>query len=329
MANQPDVGDLHVNALLTNMSIGYMQDEGNFIADRVFPVLMVDKQTDVYARYNKDAWFRDQGERMRRAPGTKAGRTGWTVDTTGTYRCENEAIGVPIPDELRGNADAVYQLDADATRLVTMQQLIRRERLWASRVMTTGVWTTDKAGGSDFTKWSDYGASDPFGDMENWKNTIRLLIGRYPNKLIMGELVWRRLKHHPDFLDRIKGGATTGNPALVTKEMLARFLEVDEILVELATYNTANEKVPAATATLQDVFSDSLLLAFTTPSPSLMMPTAGYTFVWRPLVNGGAIQFIRKYREDPEKQDVIEAFSYFDHRITAPDAGLYASDVVD
>jgi hypothetical protein len=305
------------------MSVAYYQDEGNFIADKVFPVLMVDKQTDIYARYNKDAWYRDQGERMRRAPGTIAARSGWTIDSNDSYRCLNEAIGTEIPDELRSNADMVYNLDADATRFVTNAQLIRRERLFASNFMATGKWTTDKTGASDFTKWSDYANSDPFGDMETFRNTMRLLIGRMPNKLVMGYTVWKTLKHHPDFIDRIKGGATTGSPALFTKEMLAAWWEIDEILIEMALYNTAAEKPDGSGATLTDVFSNSALLLYVPNAPSLLTPAAGYTFVWKPLTNGGAIQYIRKYRDDPAKKDVVEAYSYFTHKMTAPDAGLF------
>lgn len=326
MANSPDTADLHVNGLLTNLSIGYMQDEENFIADKVFPTVMVDKQSDLYAVYNKDAWFRDHGARMRRAPGDRAALTGWTVDPNNSYKCLNEAIGTMIPDELRWNADSVYNLDADAVRLVTNAQLIRRERMFVNDFMTTGVWTTDYTGGTNFTKWNDYAASDPFGDIENWKNAMRVLIGRMPNKLVIGELVWRRLKHHPDLLDRIKGGATTGNPALLTRQMVASWFEIEEILVEMATYNSAEE---GSAVSLADVFTDKGLLIYVPKSPSMLTPAAGYTFVWRPAVNGSAIQYIRKYREDTHKRDVVESFSYFDQVKTAADAGIYLADMVD
>lgn len=323
--SQPDVGDLHVDALLTTMSIAYMQDEDNFIADKVFPFIFVDKQTDLYPRYNKEAWYRDQGERMRRAPGTKAARTGWTIDTNESYRCQNEAIGTTIPDEVRGNHDAVYNLDADATRLVTIQQMIRRERLWAERYMSTGKWTTNKAGTTDFTKWSDYGNSDPFKDFETYRNTMRLLIGRFPNTVVMGYDVWRYLKHHPDFLDRIKGGATTGNPAMLTQSQFSAFIEIPRILMPTSVYNTQAEPL---TAVLADIVGDDVLMVYTPAAASLLTPAAGYTFVWRPLTNGNAPQYIRRYREDPEKQDVIESWSYIDQVITAPDAGVLLKDCV-
>jgi hypothetical protein len=326
MANQPDVGDVHVNALLTNLSVAYLQDESTFIADNVFPTIMVDKQSDVYAKYDKGAWYRDHGDRMLRAPGTRAGRTGYTVDMSSTYRTINYAIGTGIPDELRYNADAVFQLDSDATRLVTGLQLIRRERAFVADFMKTGVWTTDKTGGSSFTKFSDYANSDPFSIIDDYIQLVRVLIGRKPNKLVMGELVWRRLKHHPDFLDRIKGGATPGQPAIMTKALFSQWFEGLEILVGESVYNNADE---GSADNLETIWSDDMLLLYTPSAPSLLTPAAGYTFVWRPAVNGGAIQFIRKYREDPEKQDVVEAHSYFDQAVCAPDAGLFFSDAVD
>lgn len=326
MANQPDVGDVHVNSLLTGMSIAYYQEEQNFIADEVFPLIGVDHQTDLYPVYGHDAWFRDHGDRMRRAPGTKAARTGWDFAEPQTFRCLNEAIGTAIPDELRANADANFNLDADATRLVTNSQLIRRERMFFNDFMKTGVWTTDKSGGSDFVKWSDYANSDPFGDIDTYRNTMRGLIGREPNKMIMGELAWRRLKQHPDFLDRIKGGATPGNPALMTLTQLAGFIEIPRILISKAMYNTAAE---GQTPVLADIASnDDVLLLYAPDSPSIMSPAAGYTFYWKPM-SGGGIQYIRKYREEPERQDVIESYSYFDQVVTAPNAGIFLNDTVD
>jgi hypothetical protein len=34
---QPTQSQVHVDAVLTNISVGYMQDAANFIADKVFP----------------------------------------------------------------------------------------------------------------------------------------------------------------------------------------------------------------------------------------------------------------------------------------------------
>ena len=36
---RPDSGDVHIDTLLTNMSVGYLNAE--YIADRLFPIVMV------------------------------------------------------------------------------------------------------------------------------------------------------------------------------------------------------------------------------------------------------------------------------------------------
>ena len=45
---QPNVNNVHIDAILTNISVAYMQKSENFIADKVFPVVTVDKKSDKY-----------------------------------------------------------------------------------------------------------------------------------------------------------------------------------------------------------------------------------------------------------------------------------------
>src|SRR3990167_7153444 len=113
---QPDIGDLHVNALLTQLSIAHMNKEEHYVADKVFPLVPVEKQSDVYAVYQRGDFFQgsESAQAMNhllRAPGTRAPVAGYAVDVTNSFRCDNFAIGVEIPDELRPNADAVFNLD--------------------------------------------------------------------------------------------------------------------------------------------------------------------------------------------------------------------------
>lgn len=327
---QPDVGDVHVNALLTNVSIAHMNAEEHYVADGVFPLVPVEKQSDVYAVYQRGDFFQgsEDAQAMRgllRAPGTRAPVAGYAIDTSNSYRCDNFAIGVEVPDELRGNADAVFDLDREATILATQIQLIRRERAFSADFMTTGVWGTDVVGTTNFVKWSDYGGSDPFTDLEDALDSVEGKTGRRPNKLVMGAIVWRRLKHHPDLVDRIKGGATTGNPAIVQRQLLAQILEIDEILIGRASYRSSAE---GASLTMARIMDDDALLLYVTPTPGLMNPTAGISFYWRPLT-GGAVQFMRKYRMEPERKDVLEAHSYVDQKVTESQSGYFFSDAVD
>jgi hypothetical protein len=329
--DQPDAGDVHVNALLSNISIATMNDMKNFIADRAFPLVPVDKQTDLVPLYDDGYFMADEGNLMLRAPGTNAVTTGYKVSNT-PFRCDNWAIGKEIPDEVRQNADGPYlQMDMDATNLVTQIQMIRRERAFASDFMKTSVWGTDRTGQStaDSTHvvfWSDYGLSDPIGDLRAAIRAVLLATGMEPNKLILGRLAWDRIADHPDFLDRVNAGQTPGGPATVGPSLLAALLGIDEVLIMNAVYRSSNEGAAVTTAF---VVSDSALLVYTPNSPSLMTPSAGYTFFWKSAVNGAnSPQFIRKVREDRPKLDIIEAYSYWDQVVTKAGAGYFFSAVV-
>jgi hypothetical protein len=81
----PTAGDVHVNHFLSDLSVAYIQKQSSFIADKVFPVVPVEHQSDRYPVYNKDDWFRDEAQ--ERAPGTESAGGGYEVDTKPTFYC--------------------------------------------------------------------------------------------------------------------------------------------------------------------------------------------------------------------------------------------------
>ena len=71
---QPTANQVHINRPLTNISVAYIQDDTHFIAGKVFPEIPVDKKSDLYFRYKKEDWFRD--EARPRADGTESAGSG-------------------------------------------------------------------------------------------------------------------------------------------------------------------------------------------------------------------------------------------------------------
>ena len=70
----PGRADVHVDRPLTNLSIAFRQSADAFVADRVFPVVPVSKQTDSFFTIPRGAFLRDQME--KKAPGAGAKATG-------------------------------------------------------------------------------------------------------------------------------------------------------------------------------------------------------------------------------------------------------------
>jgi len=318
VAGQPTPQDLHVNALLTNLSIAYMNK--SYIADQIFPIVRVNKQSDIIPKYNQSFWFRDDAH--VRAPGTRSEGGGYTVDASATYFCNRWSRRFEIPDELRRNADAPWDLDNDATRFVTDKTMMRREVKFAADAFATGKWTTDKTGGTDFTLWSNYGASTPDVDIDTYKDTVEALVGVEPNKLVVGKQVHLQLKNHPSLVDRIK----YTQRAQLTPDLIASLLELEQYLVGRSIYTTTVEGTAEASVSYTRIWGKNGLLVYVPPTPSLLTPAAGYTFVWQLVAN--AIQYIKRMRDEEKEIDIIEANSFFDQKITAASAGLFLSSAV-
>lgn len=308
---QPTQSDVHVDAILTNISVAYFNNEQNYIASRVFPNIPVEKQSDKYFIYTKADWFRDEAE--KRADSTPSVGSGFTVSTT-SYFCDVYAIHKDIGDQFRMNADAPIQPDAEATRFVTQRLMLRLEKQWATEFFATSVWGTDI---TLTNKWSDYVNSDPISDIETGKEAILSSTGYMPNTLVMGYQVFRQLQHHPDIIDRFKYTSSQ----VITEEILARLFGVDRILVARTIQNTGLE---GETAAYSFVHGKHALLCHVAPTPGLLTPSAGYTFTWRGISGGlGQPIAMRRFRQEEIKSDRIEGEIAFDNKVVATDLGYF------
>lgn len=326
---KPTPSSVHVNAPLTNMSVAYMQSASAFIARRAFPVVPVQKQSDRYYVYSQADFYRNQMQ--KRAPGAPAAETGYSVDNTPTYYCDVFGLTHPIPDETRANSDSVLSPDMDGTDFLTLQGLIKEEVSFATDFLTTSVWGTDitgsatPSGATQALQWDD-DSSRPLTDVTTGSQTIHQNTGYRPNKLILGRQVYNALRNHPDILDRVKYGQTAGAPAMVTPNLLAQLMELDEVLIMDAVYNTAKE---GQTASYSFIGGKVALLLYTPPRPALRTPSAGYTFVWSGLTDlNNQGQVIYRRRDDKKHADEIEIGSAWDQNKVAAALGYFFTSIV-
>lgn len=332
MPFQPSQSSVHVNRPLTNISLAMLQDPGAFAALRAFHNIGVDKQSDVYYKYDRGYWNRS--EVKQRAPATEVATAGWTVDATNTYLCKEFGLGKDIPDPVRANADAPLRLDSEATTFLTQQMLIFKEKEFARQYLTTGVWWRDEVGvaanptAQQFIKWNDYTNSDPIANVREWKREMLQNTGQEPKVLMLGRDVYDVLLDHPDIVDRIKYGQQPGSNSIVTRAILAALFELDEIIVSNAIENTANEG--AANVHSFIVGAGRGLLLYRPASPGLMTPAPGYHFSWRGL--DGAFNdlgtTISRFRMDLKKADRIEIASAFDMKLVSGELATYISAAV-
>lgn len=321
--------DLHVNRPLTNISIGYVQDESMFVSDRIFPRIPVQKQSDLFTVYPAGDWNRD--EMKIRAPATETAGGGYDIDRK-PYYCPVWGVHRDVDDQMRANQDEPINIDAEATRWVTRKGLIRREVEFATKFFSPGVWNTvltgvaAAPGANQFLQWND-AASEPTKVVQAAKDAALLRTGIMPNVLLLGHMTYSGLRENDSIIDRIKYGQTPGAPAKVTREALAALFEVDRIEVMSSIVNTAKEGAAQSNAFIGS--PKGALLVHAASSPGLLTPSAGYTFVWSGY--NGASDYgsrIMRFRMENIRSDRIEIDMAFTHEKVADDLGTYFADAV-
>lgn len=317
---QPTASDVHVDQILTNISVAYMNEPNSFVASKVFPQVPVQKQSNKYYTYTKADWFRD--EARLRADATESAGSGYGLSTS-TYSCDVYAMHKDIGDQVRANTDSPLDPDRDATQFITQRLLLRQEIQWVTDYFTTSVWGTDSTPAS---LWSDYTSSDPISDIETGKRTILVNTGYVPNTLVCSYDVWIKLKNHPDMIDRIKYSASAANPAVSSESAVAQVLGVERLLVASAIKNSA---VESETASYGFTHGKSALLCYVSPSPGILSPSAGYQFVWQG-VSGGLGQNIgiSRMRLEHLKADRIEGQTAWDNKVVGSDLGYFFNGAV-
>ena len=322
---QPTQSQVHVDAILTNISVAYLQRAENFIADKVFPVVPVDKQSDKYFVYTKNDWLRD--EARVRADGTESVGSGYNI-TTDTYYADVFAIHKDIGDQTRANADAPINVDREAAEFVTHRLLTRREIQFVNDFMTTSKWATDVTGVAaspttgQTVQWSDYTNSDPIEDIEAGKAQILSTTGMEANTLVLGYDVFRKLKNHPDLVDRIKYTSSQ----TITEDMLARMFDIERVLVSKSVKATNAE---GATAAYSFTTGKTALLCHVAPSPGILTPSAGYTFSWTGVSQGMGLTIgTSSFRLESLRATRVEAELAFDNKVVASDLGYFWNTIV-
>ncbi|MDE2096236.1 MAG: hypothetical protein KGL39_03255 [Patescibacteria group bacterium] len=323
MPYQPDVRDVHIDAALTNFSIAYMQDAGNFVAADVFPIVPVDHKSDKYFTFAKDTFMR-RGGRVS-SFGQEAPRGGLNVSND-NYSTETWRWAFDLLPDVRANADPAVNMDQVGSNFVMNGLLVEREIQWGTKFFTTGVWATDDIGGTGFAQWDDPANSDPITDISNARKTILSSTGFLPNTLTVGFSVHEALKRHPLIVDRFKYTSSDS----ITAQMLARLFEVDRYLVCKSVQATNQEGEAITTAF---ILGNHALLSYAAPAPSLMAHSAGYTFVWSRLTginNLGVATFrypmphLGVTAEGTVER--IEGQYAYTHKVTGSDLGYFFSN---
>ncbi len=316
----PTAMQVHVSQPLSNIAEKFYLQEDVFVADKVFPIVSVQKLTDRIARYCRKDWFNTTSVRPR-APGAKSQGVGFHVDLATEYLCREYATNFRLPDEVRANADAPLNLEVDAIQVITQRLKIKREEMWAAAAFVAGAWAN--AGVYNAGAWN-LAASTPIVDVGNAQIQMALSTGFQPNTLVVNKQVFYQLRRNPSIVAvyRNLGAAVP----MLTTQQVADALGVERLLVAKGVQDVGPMQGQWDGRWL---LGNHALLCYTAPAPSTLMPSAGYTFSYTGANHTGTNIQIERYRgEEDSKTDIFVGNIHFDVQIVEPDLGVFFANAV-
>jgi hypothetical protein len=318
--------NVHIDQPLSNLTLAYVQEQTNFIADKVFPTVGVQKQSDKYYIYDR-ANMNRAGDVQKLAPRTEVNRIGQSISND-SYFADVYGLGMDFDEQTLSNEDAMLDIrSAGATTLVN-RLLIHREEQFAASFFAAGIWGTDA---TPSNLWSDYTNSTPIRDVTTARRTMQLKSGGFkPNTMVIGKEVRDILINHPDILARLNGGATVTNTALITDAKLAEIFEVENFYVMEAVKNTGAEGLAESNAFIG---GKNALLVHTPRTAGLMTPAAGLTFAWNNIQGVSNLGVtVESFSDDAlKRQQVAEHIQVkmsYDMKVVGADLGYFFNSVI-
>ena len=317
---------VHLDQPLTNLTLAFAQDQSNFIADKVFPVVGVERQSDKFYIYDRDNMNRT-GDVKALAPRTEVNRIGMSISNS-SYYTDVFGLGMDFDQQTLANEDAALDIRSAGAQTLATRLMIHREEQFAANFFAASIW------GSETTPsnlWSDYTNSTPIQDVTTARRTMQLKSGGFkPNCMVVGKEVRDILINHPKILARLNGGATVANTALITDAKLAEIFEVESFYVMEAVKNDSVEGVAESNSFIGGKHA---LLVHGPKGAGLMTPAAGLTFAWNnvPGANNLGIT-VESFSDDAlKRQQVAEHIQVkmaYDMQVTGADLGYFFDTVV-
>jgi hypothetical protein len=285
--------DVHADKYLTNVSIGFKNEEANYIAEQVVPIIPVGNETDRYATYTQADFARREAKII--ADGDPSPRGGFAT-SYGTYSCDEHAIAMALGPRTLSNSDSVFRLETTAAEWVADQLLIEREYQVASTIFNASNFTNTAAIG---VQWQLANATPIDDIMAGMDKVEDQATGRSANTIVMGVECWRKFVRNSQVLAFLFGTGYSG-PMIVTPTLFENFLSgyvarPVKLHVGRAVYTTTKE---GGTASYTKLWGKNCWIAYVPSNPSQFTPAPAYIF--RPSYE------VRKYYETPTKTTVIE-----------------------
>lgn len=306
----PTGSQIHFDAPLANLAVEAFASSQEYIAGRLFPIVNVSKESDLYYTIDAASWLANHDD--TRARGAAAREIEFKVSSD-SYHAKNHALREANALEDLANADAALQL-REQSAMNVVEALLRAREVRVANIVTSV--SNVGSGATPANAWSDYVNGDPIADVRTARAFIRKQTGLKANVAFLDEDTWEIVRRHPQLLAYFK---LSGANAIATNAHIAEAFGVQEVVVGGAVYNKANLN---ATASMVNIWGNNCLIAHVGPASGLKAKTFGVGMRWTPSGIALPMQANRYLDPDPsKKKEWVEVGHYTDDKIVAKDLG--------
>lgn len=276
----------HVSAALSDFASSY--DNGEYFADRVSPIILVDKKADSFHKSPRSNAINTADNRVgdRGSP-----NEAFLGGTTGSYQCLGYGLKGPVTRALQATQDPAVNAKQRTAAMIMNMNMLQREIRVATQITTSGNWAVGSTAAATAV-WSDQTTGVPLTDIQTALEAVpsggedSLKIG------ICALEVFHDLISHPQIRD-LHGNAV----GQITPNVLADYLGLDELLVSDAQKNTANS---GQTAVIARVWLATVFSIVRVPKVLMGLDQQLFSATFRRRLGGGDGILVREWHVDDE-----------------------------
>lgn len=298
-----------------------LASQAGFVANRVFRVTPVDKQTANYSVVPIEELLKSRD--TKRAPGAGYARQSAKFEQA-SYACKENGAEEAIDDREATiySQNNGIQSEVFATKRAMDVVLRNREIRVADAVFNTSTWTGSTLTTAVGTEWSVVASAKPVDDVLAASKKIYDLSGLLPNALVINWHVYKNLTQCAQVIDRIKYSGRD-DPKNVTAQMLAELFGIDEVIVAGAQKNTADT---VGGLTLSKVWSDEYaMLCRIARTDDVREVCIGRTFSWNG--DGGDASRVEMYRDESVRSNIVRVREDTDEKVIYSAVGHLLSNI--
>ena len=281
----------------------YLQSE-LYIGPKVLPPLPVSAKAGQYPYISVTSGSLLRNEVKRRGPSANYARIARSFFND-NYTCIEYGVEAPVDDSNASDVARFFPLEATETRRALGQVQLAHEIRCAAKVFDPSVFSLTTSATAYTT--ANLSTFDLGLDVDTAKQAIQAR-GESTEGLtvVMSLPMFNRVRASTRIQNRIRGTISTDSQLVLTKDALAACLDVKEVLVGCAAYDTS--KQGAASPVMSNIWSDSYVwLGRVVPGGSqeqYFNGSTGFTLFWN---EDSSIFQVESYREEDIRSVIVRA----------------------